>query len=57
MVEEDEEEYNPVSPEELRELEDKYGSWAARLADAFGKDFASVDKIAKGLSERIIKRF
>jgi len=48
---------NPLAPEELRALEGKYGSWAARLADAFATDFESAQRVAKGLSERIIRRF
>jgi len=51
------EESNPLAPEELRELEDKYGTWAARLAEAFAVDLPSAERIARGLSERIIRRF
>jgi len=47
---------NPLTPEELGRLEGKYGKWAARLGEAFGTDFASVERIAKSLSERILRR-
>jgi len=48
---------NPLSFEELLGLEKKYGSWAARLAHVFGTDYPSIERIAKGLSERILKKF
>ena len=51
------EESNPLAPEELRQLEEKYGMWAARLAEAFAVDFETAERIARGLSERIIRRF
>lgn len=50
-------ESNPLNPEELGELEGKYGKWAARTADAFAVDFGSAKEIARGLSERIKKAF
>jgi len=51
------EESNPLAPEELRTLEGRYGSWAARLAEAFSPNFLTAERIARGLSERIGKRF
>ena len=51
------EESNPLAPEELRELEDRYGTWAARLAEAFAVDYETAERIARGLSERITRRF
>ena len=51
------EESNPLALEELRGLEDRYGTWAARLAEAFAVDFPTAERIARGLSERIIRRF
>jgi len=51
------EESNPLSFEELSKLEEKYGKWSARLAEAFATDFSSAEVIAKGLSQRIVKRF
>lgn len=51
------EESNPLAPEELSRLEERYGSWAARLAEAFAVDFPSAERIARGLSERITRRF
>lgn len=52
-----EEESNPLAPEELHVLESKYGNWAARLADSFATDLPSAERIAKGLVERITRRF
>jgi len=57
IVEEASLEGNPLNPEEMGILVKKYGSWAARLADAFAVDFPSAERIARGLSERILKRF
>jgi len=48
---------NPLKPEELRELEGKYGKWSARLAEAFAVDLPSAERIARGLSERVARRF
>jgi len=48
---------NPVSERELEELEGRYGSWAARMANAFAPDVKAAERIAKGLSERILGRF
>ena len=52
-----EEESNPLAPEELSRLEERYGSWAARLAEAFAVDYPSAERVARGLSERIARRF
>ena len=51
------EESNPLKPEELRTLEERYGTWSARLAEAFAIDLESAQRIAKGLSERVLRRF
>jgi len=51
------EENNPLAPEELRALEGRYGTWAARLADAFAVDLPSAERIAQGLAGRIARAF
>jgi len=51
------EESNPLSFKELRKLEEEYGTWAAKLAEAFSPNFPTAERIARGLSERIGKRF